>query len=57
MHIITKMIEELGSFILAKEIDITEQQETIDNIEKEIESIERYIDALESYTDAGDMTA
>lgn len=57
MHIITKVIEELGSSILAKEIDIGQQQETINNIKKQIESIECYIDALESYTDADDMTA
>ena len=57
MDIITKVLEELGSFILAKEIDIGKQREKIDKIKKNIESIECYIDALENYTDADDMTA
>lgn len=56
MDIITKVIEELGSSILAKVIDVGQQQEAINNIRKQIESIECYIDALESYTDADDMT-
>ena len=45
---ITKVIEELGSMILAKEIEIVSKQEEIDKLKRKIEAIEQYINVYET---------
>lgn len=46
---IYKVIEELGSIIIRKEIEIESQQEEINRLKKKIESIEQYLDVYENY--------
>ena len=48
---ITKVIEELGLMILAKEIELKNKQEEIDRLKNKVDAIECYIDALEGYID------
>ena len=52
MEGIAKVIDELGSLIIAKDVEIRSKQEEIDKLKRKIEYVECYIDALESYTNA-----
>lgn len=46
---IVKVIEELGSIIIRKEIEIESQQEEINKLKQKIESIEEYLNVYENY--------
>lgn len=46
---IVKVIDELGSIILSKEIEIESQQEEISKLKQKIELIEKYIETYEEY--------
>ena len=46
---IGKVIEELGSIIIRKEIEIESRQEEINSLKKKIESIEQYLNVYENY--------
>ncbi len=46
---IGKVIDELGSIILMKEIEIESQREEITKLKQKIESIELYLDTYEKY--------
>lgn len=45
---ITKVIDELGLMILAKEIEIVSKQEEIDKLKRKIEAIEQYINMYDT---------
>lgn len=48
---ITKVIDELGSLILAKEIEIQSQREEINELKSKIEAIEQYMSLYDEYYD------
>ena len=54
MEGITKVIDELGLMILAKNVELDKKQEEIEKLKKKIKSIECHIDALEGYIDTHD---
>ena len=45
---ITKVINELGLMILAKEVEIVSKQEEIDKLKRKIEAIEQYINMYDT---------
>lgn len=46
---ITKVIDEMGLMILAKEIELEMKQEEIDKLRKKIELIEDYLDMYDEF--------
>ena len=48
---ITKVIDELGLMIIAKNIELEKQQEEINSLKRKIELIEQYLDTYESFYD------
>lgn len=47
MNGITKVIDELGTIILVKEIEIASKQKEIDELKKKVEAIEQYLSFYE----------
>lgn len=45
---ITKVIDELGTIIIAKNIELSEKQEEIDALRKKIDIIEQYLDTYDT---------
>lgn len=48
---ITKVIDELGTIIIAKNIELSEKQEEIDALRKKIDIIEQYLDTYDTMYD------
>lgn len=48
---ISKVIDELGLMILAKEAELQNRQVEIDALKKKIELVEQYLDAYEEFYD------
>lgn len=48
---ITKVIDELGLMIIAKNVELETKQKEIDKLKKKIELIEQYLDAYEQFYD------
>lgn len=46
---VSKVIDELGLMILAKDIELEKRQEEIDKLKQKIELIEQYLDAYENF--------
>lgn len=46
---ITKVIDEMGLMILAKEIELKTKQDEIDKLKEKIELIEGYLDAYDKF--------
>lgn len=46
---ISKVIDELGLIILAKEVEIESQREEIKRLQQKIEAIEQYISLYDEY--------
>ena len=46
---ITKVIDEMGLMILAKEIELEMKQEEIDSLKKKIELIEGYLEMYDEF--------
>lgn len=44
---ITKVIDELGTMILAKEVEIASKQKEIDELKRKVEVIEQYLSFYE----------
>lgn len=51
---ITKVIDEMGLMILAKEIELEMKQSEIDELKKKIELIEGYLDMYDDFYSKGD---
>ena len=49
MEGITKVIDELGLMILAKDIELELKQEEIDKLKRKIETIEQYLDMYDEH--------
>lgn len=50
---ITKVIDEMGLMILAKEIELEMKQTEIDELKKKIELIEGYLDMYDEFYNKG----
>lgn len=50
---ITKVIDEMGLMILAKEIELEMKQSEIDELKKKIELIEGYLDMYDEFYNKG----
>ena len=48
---ITKVIDELGTIIIAKDVEIKLQRDEIETLKRKIESIEAYLDAYDEMYD------
>lgn len=48
---ISKVIDELGLMILAKDAELQKRQDEIDALKKKIELIEQYLDTYEQFYD------
>lgn len=46
---VSKVIDELGLMILAKDIEIAKQKDEIDALKKKIELVEQYLDTYEQF--------
>lgn len=46
---ITKVIDELGLIILAKNIELKQKQDKIDKLKNKIETIEAYLDTYDNF--------
>lgn len=46
---ISKVINELGSMILSREIELKNKQDEIDALKKKIELVEQYLDAYDQF--------
>lgn len=46
---ITKVIDEMGLMILAKEIELEKRQEEIDALKRKIELVEQYLDVYDEF--------
>lgn len=51
---ITKVIDEMGLMILAKEIELEMKQKEIDDLRKKIELIEGYLDMYDEFYNKGE---
>ena len=51
MNGVTKVIDELGTIIIAKNVEIKLKQDEIDMLKKKIETIEAYLDAYDEMHD------
>lgn len=51
MNGITKVIDELGTIIIAKNVEIKLQQDEIDVLKRKLETIEAYLDAYDEMHD------
>lgn len=51
MNGITKVIDELGTIIIAKNVEIKLKQNEIDMLKRKIETIEAYLDAYDEMYD------
>ena len=51
---ITKVIDEMGLMILAKEIELEMKQNEIDELRKKIELIEGYLDMYDEFYNKGE---
>lgn len=51
---VTKVIDEMGLMILAKEIELEMQQKEIDDLRKKIELIEGYLDMYDEFYNKGE---
>lgn len=51
MNGITKVIDELGTIIIAKNVEIKLKQNEIDMLKRRIETIEAYLDAYDEMYD------
>jgi len=51
---ITKVIDEMGLMILAKEIELEMKQSEIDELKKKIELIEGYLDMYDEFYNKGE---
>lgn len=49
MEGVTKVIDELGKLILAKNLEIELQQDEINRLREKIEMIESYLDAYDNF--------
>ena len=50
---ITKVIDEMGRMILAKELELENKQNEIDELKKKIELIEGYLDIYDTFYNKG----
>lgn len=46
---ITKVIEELGSMILARDIELKDKQDEIEELKQKVELLEGYLDVYDEY--------
>ena len=46
---ISKVVDELGLMILAKDIEIAKQKDEIEALKKKIELVEQYLDTYEQF--------
>lgn len=46
---ISKVIDELGLMILAKDVELKKKQDEIDALKKKIELVEQYLDTYEQF--------
>lgn len=51
MEGLTKAINELGTIIVAKDVEIEMQRKEIEKMQKKIESIQQYIEMYEEFFD------
>ena len=51
MNGVAKVIDELGTIIIAKNVEIKLKQDEIDMLKRKIESIEAYLDAYDEICD------
>lgn len=49
MEGISKVIDELGLMILAKDVEIKKQQDEIEALKRKIELVEQYLDTYEEF--------
>lgn len=49
MNGVTKVIDELGMMILAKELELDTKQAEIDELKKRVELLEGYLDIYDEY--------